>query len=258
MPVECGIGYCEASGRKEEAYQALLTYHVPIATNVMRRWPFGGFCYYLIDCNAGTGIIPESGTPGSPLVALEVFRQLGLMNPANRQSKKPMPSFSLQLIERRQRNATLLKEVIAGFQPQFPADCVCSVHVADNAQAAPMICTQIGKTAHGLLYQDATQVPNWEMLGAANQACPRLDQLIWINPVAIRRSRVHGAPTLLQGMRLAGKQRWMVLAPDLQSRWRSSFLLGTNAPEGTFRNWQKYQWWDVRGAEGQAILQELR
>jgi hypothetical protein len=254
MPVESGIGYCESSGRKEDAYQALLTYHVPITANVMRRWPYSGFCYYLIDCNAGTGIIPDSTKPGSPLVALEVFRRLGLMT-ANR---RLMPPFILHLIERSRHNAGLLKERVDAFRPQMPPDCFCALHVADNAHTVPMVCAQMGSAAHGLLYQDATCVPNWMMLRAANQACPRLDHLVWINPVGIRRSRCHGKPSLLEGMRLSGKQRWLALEPDLESRLRSSFLLGTNAPDSTLKEWRKYRWWDVRGREGRAILEQLK
>lgn len=206
----------------------------------------------LIDLNAGSGFNDAVGCPGSPLIMLNEAVRL-------------KASTDIHAVEIRKGSARQLRErlaaALAGVDSQVTARVWHGNHSECSEEIVKLLGSRRGKWVRGVVYADPNGVSDFpgQALERFAQEFPRLDLLINISAVTVKRIRVYGAKNgcwnysslcdMIQPLQRF-RQRLFVREPiGIRQQW--TMLLLTNwadCPE-----MKKRGWFDAQTAEGQAI-----
>ncbi len=243
MPVKCGRGFSQATFDKEDGLQKILLQHMHVVKAILNKPQYVWMprCYHFIDAYAGPGENPEVGCSGSPMVFLDIASDIGI----------PTESWFID-IER--NNTTLLKTRIEGNDGYKNLNY--HVLTGDNKVIVPRIAEELPNNALGLIYADATNIPDFEMLGQLSKI-PKLkmfDILIRYSATNVKRTQYLTGLQMRDYLRKIKKNHWKIrdILPGDKFQW--TFLLGMNW-DG-MKDWQSQRFHKVDTEQGKAIFEK--
>lgn len=236
MPITDGRGHSSMTPDKQSGLSAMLALHMRVVGNVFHKNRWMHREYYYIDTNAGSGSNPEEGVPGSPLIFLDRIKQFGY-------------PWHAHFIECEAANVLMLKQRLNG-------ECGNSIHVHhdNNACVVPEILRHLPGKSFGLVYMDPNGTPNWELLTTVSKERPKLDILIRCPTRVLKRTRYQGAPSLVDGMKMVGKEAWLIREPIHGDRHDWTFLFGADYG---FGEWGKERFYRTNSNKGKELLERL-
>jgi hypothetical protein len=240
LGVKDGRGYSQATLDKEEGLEKILSLHIDIVKKVLSKRTNSWIpkCYFFIDAYAGPGKNPEVECKGSPLVYLDVMANKDLESKA-------------WFIDINRNNTVLLEARVKDNQAYN--ELKYEILTGDNKLLVPRIANDLPKSALGLIYADATNIPDFDMLGALSkiEALKRFDILIRYPATNIKRTEHLTGLQMRDYLRKIQKDHWIIrdILPGDKFQW--TFLLGMNFEIG---DWKKQRFYKVDSEEGKSIF----
>ena len=235
IPVKNKRGYSPATVDKESGLQKILAQHVNVVKRILLKHKWAPQRYYYIDAYCGPGENPEVGAAGSPLVFLEVAKDIEI-------------PFNAWFIDIEQNNTMLLKARL-GESENF------EVLTGDNRMIVPRIADEkIPKYAYGLIYADATNIPDFELLGNLSRL-PKLryfDILIRYSASMVKRTRHLTGMEMRDYLKQIDKKYWTIRDILPGDRWQWTFLLGMNWSD--MRDWTSQRFYKISSQKGKEIF----
>lgn len=234
MPVTKGRGWSQATIDKEDGLGKIIKLHSKIVSHILEKHKWAPNCYYYIDAYAGSGINPEVDCLGSPLVFIDAMLDFFLPIKAWFIDIEPENTAQLQCI---------LKE-----NPWY------NICTGDNSVVVPKIAASLPPSAYGLMYADATNLPNFDLLSEISKIkkLSKFDILIRYSATMIKRTKHVTGKDMREFLRMINKKEWLIRDVLSGDRYQWTFLLGTNWTD--FPAWEKQRFHKADSENGQRIF----
>jgi hypothetical protein len=229
----------EYTGTKQEDFHRILSLHTAIVKKVWNKYRWRPASYLYLDLYAGPGQYNDEHYrgPGSPLIAIEVFRRARI-------------GYRCHLFNNDEAECSTLRASLNGAG-------LTSIHCGDNRITLPGL--EGNNNILGLAYLDPNNVlPDFDMADHVQDNFKRLDILFYFGAAFDKRVRtalnrpIGEGYSLLERMRRIKKDKWLVKEPGGKQQY--TFMLATNADIG---DWKKVGWYDIDNAAGWEILNRL-
>jgi three-Cys-motif partner protein len=240
LGIKDGRGYSQATLDKEDGLEKILSLHIDIVKKILRKERNSWIpkCYFFIDAYAGPGENPEVECKGSPLIYLDTIANKDLKSKA-------------WFIDVERKNTMLLKIRIDDNQAYSGLDY--TILTGDNKFLVPRVAAGLPKHALGLIYADATNIPDFDMLGTLSkiEALKMFDILIRYPATNIKRTQHLTGLQMRDYLRKVQKKHWIIrdILPGDKFQW--TFLLGMNFE---ISDWKKERFYKVDSEEGKLIF----
>lgn len=237
MPVESGVGHSAVTPGKEQDLAKLLRWHIAIVKSVWQKYDGIERVYYYADANAGPGYYEVEVCPGSPVVFLEVAKQM-------------MLPYKAAFIEMNPVIAETLRERIGESKH-------VSLYIEDNSPALTRIISQMPRNRYGLIYFDPNGPPNFGLLSRISRMpeCRKIDFLVRYSGTAVKRVRQYTGYGLLDALHTIGKSVWLGKELDDGDPHQWTFLFGTNYEDQ--REWRNAGFIRLDSPRGMILLERL-
>jgi hypothetical protein len=217
------IGRGELTPLKQEHFSIFFRQYVAISEQILKkhRWADCRLCVF--DITAGSGINPETGQSGSPLIITETLKERGL-------------DFRAYFIEQEPDNCADLRRELR-FAVERTCNSEINVICGDHVVELPLILSDLRSVFYGLLYYDFTTQNFHRSLAfladlytcrAHRKRLKLTDCMLYLAGTAIK--RVRGAyperPSLLSYLRRIPKDYWLIREKAGANQY--TFLVGTN------------------------------
>ena len=242
MPVTPGQGQSGVTAKKQAGLGGVLRQNIAILKAAGGK-PLDRYPYWHFDLNSGCGWNHQANVPGSPLVAVEAFREMGVR-------------YWAHFVDSKQ---TYIDQLAA--RDEFDPEC-CYIHPGDNADfvgAIPDIIRGRGERpeyATGTVYCDPNggDIP-FDGLGQVFDECKRLD--VVVNVAANGAFKRGGLPPLPidDFSRIFRKQHWLIRRTDASDPLQWVMLIGRNMKT---RDYSSLGFFDLYSGQGQVIARELQ
>jgi three-Cys-motif partner protein len=202
------------------------------------------FPFVYVDLTAGPGV-HDDGIPGAASVVHGLLKD------------QPFPSAML-LIERRDDYCEQLRDLLPGQAGKIKVFVRCG----DSATVGPDVIKEWPRNPYGIVCFDPNGFGSVEeeLLNRVGQLeqLQRMDWLMHLPTRAIKRVR-KCADTIcnldLQGiLSLTHKRRFLIKRSPVNTQQDWAYFFGTNAPDGTIKEWRRAAWYDCQSDEGRRIL----
>ena len=155
--------------------------------------------------------------------------------------------FKAWFIDIEANNTTLLKARL-GESDDF------EILKGDNRLIVPKIADKIPKYAYGLIYADATNIPDFDLLGYISRL-PNLrhfDILIRYSASMVKRTRHLTGMEMRDYLKQIDKKDWTIRDILPGDKWQWTFLLGMNW--ANMNDWTSQRFYKVNSKKGQEIF----
>lgn len=173
-------------------------------------------------------------TTGSPTVFLETAKDIEI-------------PFRAWFIDIEANNTTLLKARL-GESDNF------DILTGDNRLIVPRIAEKLPKHAYGLIYADATNVPDFDLLGYISRLpnLKRFDILIRYSASMVKRTRHLTGMQMNDYLKQIDKKYWIIRDILPGDKWQWTFLLGMNWPD--MNEWTSQRFYKINSEKGKEIF----
>lgn len=173
-------------------------------------------------------------TTGSPSVFLETAKDIEI-------------PFRAWFIDIEANNTTLLKARL-GESDNF------DILTGDNRLIVPRIAEKLPKYAYGLIYADATNVPDFDLLGYISRLpnLKRFDILIRYSASMVKRTRHLTGMEMNDYLKQIDKKYWIIRDILPGDKWQWTFLLGMNWPD--MNEWTSQRFYKINSKKGKEIF----
>jgi three-Cys-motif partner protein len=247
MPKKDKVGYGQFTSLKMDILRSIFDMHLVITQAVLNRHSYFRQTYKYIDVTAGKGYVPDSLTPGSPLVFLNSIYS-GIF-------QKP---YKAHLIELKEINFRELVNNVNTYSQQKGWDIEGHVqfHLGDYQQVIPNLLNTMNKQEFGLVFIDPSgDLPLFESIKYISQMRPRMEILIYLSARNIKRIHHLTGKSLLDYMQEISKQYWLVKKPVKWDNLEWTFLLGSN--DDIFKDYKKIDFFRLDSDEAQWFFPKL-
>lgn len=254
MPIDDnGIGYSEETKQKIIAVNEIADWQYGVVRGIwskrhIHKPPF----YYHIDAYCGTGLTPEDCTESASLQLLrrllaEPFQSEAALIDRGRDKKDRTP------------NIKSMREMLSDAELRK-----VSLHQENNRKIIPQLLEPLERHQPlGLIFIDPNGVkdlPKIIPVIASVWQAYKMDILIHVGTTAIKRARLCKALPNYQWyldhfLEMSKKARGFIKRSPVQHGQGWFFILLTNAPEHTFRQWVKKGWHDLNTPIGKKLRQ---
>ena len=173
-------------------------------------------------------------TTGSPSVFLETAKDIEI-------------PFRAWFIDIEANNTTLLKARL-GESDNF------DILTGDNRLIVPRIAEKLPKYAYGLIYADATNVPDFDLLGYISKLpnLKRFDILIRYSASMVKRTRHLTGMEMNDYLKQIDKKYWIIRDILPGDKWQWTFLLGMNWSD--MNEWTSQRFYKINSKKGKEIF----
>lgn len=267
MPSIDGPGFSGNTPNKERHFRQFMAIHARVVRSIItkhKEWVSP--LYWYIDMNAGPGFY-DNGTPGSPIIALDVLGKEGLPTFSHLLEKDKKTH--RMLIENIQRLGYALQAEHNGFYIKPPHLNMIYSPCADNTTSIADIKEGIdainkqywGKPRKpcGVIYSDENGMVPFDTIAEYSHAFEFMDILIHFGATTLKRYRTNPRIKSRQSWKLSDyvrkieKTHWIVREPH--GAWQWSFLLGTNWD--AFPRFSREGFYHLDSPRGQEIFRRL-
>ena len=254
MPIDDnGVGYSDETKEKIATVHEVADWQYAI---VRKEWdkprkhrlPF----YYHIDAYCGTGLNPEDCTESASLQLLRRLRE------------EPFPAEAALIDSGKDKNSGARNiDSMRAMLTKAELDAV-QLSRKSNRIVIPQLLQSVGyRQPLGLIFLDPNGVKDFPKIFpiiADIWQAHRMDLLLHIGTTAIKRARACKTLRSYQWylddiLKLTRKERGFIKRSPCQHGQGWFFILLTNAPSGTFRQWAQKGWHDLDTALGRYLRQ---
>jgi hypothetical protein len=245
MPIENGVGYGPYTGVKMQHLSKILDMHMAITREVIKNeHPTFEPVYHYYDLTAGPGKLPD-GNLGSPLVFLDLVSM----------PKFDVP-FTADFIECEQINYDELTKNVSSHPVYHENHQNIHFHLDDYEKVVPKLMPGKRGGVFGLAFVDPTgTMPKFGVLNYIAQARYRMEILIYIAAVNVKRRYDKTSKFLNDYLNEIGKKYWLVREPIKKDAHQWTFLLGSNWDK--FKKYESINFYRLDSEEGQRIFRQM-
>lgn len=171
---------------------------------------------------------------GSPMVFLETAKDIEI-------------PFRAWFIDIEANNTTLLKARL-GESDNF------DILTGNNRLIVPRVAEKLPKYAYGLIYADATNVPDFDLLGYISRLpnLKRFDILIRYSASMVKRTRHLTGMEMNDYLKQIDKKYWIIRDILPGDNWQWTFLLGMNWSD--MNEWTSQRFYKINSEKGKEIF----
>lgn len=247
MPKIDNIGFGKFTKTKMEVFRRIAGMHLVVTQAVLNNRPAYKQLYKYIDGTSGKGYIPESQSPGSPLVILQAIH-----------GEKFFKSFEINFIEQNQVNFTELQKNVADYctKQNWTVEKSIKYHLGGYEEVFPKMLGNTDNRELGLIFIDHSgDLPNFDMIKVVSELRPRMEILLYLSGRNIKRLHHLTNKSLLDYMQGISKAHWLIRKPDKFDNLEWTFLLGSNAD--IFKDYKKIDFFRLESDEAQKFFPKL-
>jgi len=159
--------------------------------------------------------------------------------------------FKAWFIDIHTNNTMLLK---ARLEEQFGESDDFKVLTGDNRLIVPKIADKIPKYAYGLIYADATNIPDFELLGYISRLpnLKKFDILIRYSASSVKRVKHLTGMEMRDYLKQIDKKHWTIRDILPGDKWQWTFLLGMNWSD--MNEWTSQRFYKINSKKGKEIF----
>lgn len=247
MPKIDNVGFGKFTVTKMEVFRRIVGMHLAVTQAVLNNHLAYKQLYRYIDATSGKGYIPESVTPGSPLVFLQAIHE-----------EKFFKSFEINFIEQNQVNFIDLQKNIIDYceKKNWKDQKSIKFHSGSYEEIFPEILGATDNRELGMIFIDHSgDLPNFDMIKVVSKLRPRMEILLYLSARIIKRLHHLKSKSLLDYMQEISKKHWLIRKPDKFDNLEWTFLLGSNAD--IFKDYKKIDFFRLESDETQKFFPKL-
>jgi three-Cys-motif partner protein len=245
MPKVDKVGYGDCTEIKIDIFSLIMSMHLKVTQNVLKKHSAFSQCYRYIDLTAGKGFSPDEKIKGSPIAFLEQV-----------ESEWFTLSYQANFIECESKNILALKETLN--------------HESENRgwksgnwyfhhgmyQDEIPILLNYRNNEFGLVFVDPSgDSPDFDTLHYIAEMRPKMEILIYLPSTNVKRTYQFTEKRLTDYIDTVGKKNWLIRKPKSWDQFKWTFLLGSNAT--IFKTYKRIDFFTLESEQGKVILEKL-